>query len=325
MTRFSDLLVGAVVAALFAAYLHNLINPPTLDESDYSKPPSWPIFMVKTRLSQILRQIADLLSPPAIRMLDRYYEMSQRFAIYVCSQAGWPELLHGGARTCAAMAQHANISVARAHRLIHACISADVFREVSTGKPDIEDAERSYANTPMSDILREDHPFSVKAFVSSEIEDYAPALVHLAATWNDESTIPFAAAHNLPSTRDAVSQYYQNSPKQAMQLNRAKEGLDVMGIFALVHDVQWADYCTTILDIGGGRGSLLAAILNDAPAMTGVLMDLPPVISRTRRLWAEQHPQLADRVSFVNGSFFDPDAVPRTSGVGCFCYVSKVH
>jgi hypothetical protein len=181
-----------------------------------------------------------------------------------------------------------------------------------------------YANTPMSDILREDHPFSVKAFVGHAIEDCAPALVRLADTWNDESTTPFAAAHNLPSTRDAVWQYYTNSPKQGTQFNRAMTGLDAMSLAALVQDVQWADYCTTILDIGGGRGSLLAAILEAAPSITGVLMDLPPVINQSRQLWAERHPQLADRVSFVGGSFFDADAVPRTEGLGCFCYLSKV-
>jgi hypothetical protein len=188
-------------------------------------------------------------------------------------------------------------------------MSADVFRELSTGKLGVMDADRSYANTPMSDILKEDHPFSVKAFVSHQIEDYAPALVHLADTWDDESVISFAAAHNMPAEIDAVLQYYKNSPKQETQFNRAMAGLDAMGIAALVQDVQWADYCATILDIGGGRGSLLAAILGSAPTITGVLMDLPPVINRTRRLWAEQHPQLAKRVAFVNGSFFDPDAV----------------
>jgi hypothetical protein len=70
MTRLSVWLVGALSAVFFAAYLDNLINQPTRDELEYNKPRPWPIFMVTTWLSHGFRQLADLLTPPAWRMLE---------------------------------------------------------------------------------------------------------------------------------------------------------------------------------------------------------------------------------------------------------------
>jgi hypothetical protein len=208
--------------------------------------------------------------------------------------------------------------------MIRACISADVFREVSNGKSGIHDAERSYASTPMSDILRDDHPFSVKPFLGHEFEDFAPALMQLIHSWKDDTVIPFAAAHGIPNTHDAIWQYYKSAPKQEIQFNRAMTGLDAMGVPALVQDVPWSSICSTVVDVGGGRGSLLAAILASSSTLTGVLMDLPSVIDQSQQLWAAQYSHLAGRISFVRGSFFDAGAVPRAAGAGRACFTSKV-
>jgi SAM-dependent methyltransferase len=62
-----------------------------------------------------------------------------------------------------------------------------------------------------------------------------------------------------------------------------------------------------IVDVGGGVGYLLAAILRANPSATGVLLELPPVLEPARAVLAEEG--LADRVDVVAGDFFD--AVPE--------------
>ena len=55
----------------------------------------------------------------------------------------------------------------------------------------------------------------------------------------------------------------------------------------------------TIVDVGGGQGALLAAILARTPDVRGVLFDLPHVVAAARELIDEAG--LADRCELVGG------------------------
>jgi hypothetical protein len=57
----------------------------------------------------------------------------------------------------------------------------------------------------------------------------------------------------------------------------------------------------TIVDVGGGQGELLAAILAAAPNSRGILYDLPRVVASAPRMLSD----VADRVCLAEGSFFD--------------------
>ena len=57
-----------------------------------------------------------------------------------------------------------------------------------------------------------------------------------------------------------------------------------------------------VVDVGGGNGALLTAILNAFPHLEGTLFDLPHVIERARLL---DQAGLAHRISFKGGDFLD--------------------
>ncbi len=59
-----------------------------------------------------------------------------------------------------------------------------------------------------------------------------------------------------------------------------------------------------IVDVGGGTGSLLAAILRARPAVRGTLVDLPATVERSREIF--QAAGVSDRVRVVGQSFFEP-------------------
>jgi ubiquinone/menaquinone biosynthesis C-methylase UbiE len=67
------------------------------------------------------------------------------------------------------------------------------------------------------------------------------------------------------------------------------------------------------MDIAGGHGSLLAAILRGNPHLQGILFDLPQVIEGARHEAALNDPAVASRRSFVGGSFFEE--IPATADV----------
>lgn len=58
-----------------------------------------------------------------------------------------------------------------------------------------------------------------------------------------------------------------------------------------------------IVDVGGGQGELISAILNANPEMHGVLFDLPSAIEGGRRLVESEG--VSDRCDLVGGSFFE--------------------
>jgi hypothetical protein len=53
----------------------------------------------------------------------------------------------------------------------------------------------------------------------------------------------------------------------------------------------------TVVDVGGGNGSLLVALLARTPGLRGIVFDLPETVRDEK--------ELGDRIEFVEGSFFD--------------------
>jgi 2,7-dihydroxy-5-methyl-1-naphthoate 7-O-methyltransferase len=60
----------------------------------------------------------------------------------------------------------------------------------------------------------------------------------------------------------------------------------------------------TVVDVGGGTGGLLAAVLLAHPEVHGILVDLPRTVERAGQTFADAG--VAQRVSAVGQSFFDP-------------------
>jgi 2,7-dihydroxy-5-methyl-1-naphthoate 7-O-methyltransferase len=64
------------------------------------------------------------------------------------------------------------------------------------------------------------------------------------------------------------------------------------------------DSVRTVVDVGGGTGSLLAAVLNAHPTIHGTLVDLPSTVARSAEVFKAAG--VSDRVTTASQSFFDP-------------------
>lgn len=71
----------------------------------------------------------------------------------------------------------------------------------------------------------------------------------------------------------------------------------------IVAGFDWSRF-PTIVDVGGGQGTLLAAILRAHPRVHGHLVDLEPTAADARRTFTAH--DLDDRAEVTAGSFFDP-------------------
>jgi SAM-dependent methyltransferase len=82
----------------------------------------------------------------------------------------------------------------------------------------------------------------------------------------------------------------------------------------LVDPADW-ESVRTVVDVGGGTGTLLAEILRARPEVRGTLVDLPRPVARSGEVF--EAAGVADRATAVAQSFFDP--LPD----GCDLYVLK--
>lgn len=73
-----------------------------------------------------------------------------------------------------------------------------------------------------------------------------------------------------------------------------------------------------VVDVGGGHGRLLAAIVRANPGLQGVLYDLPDVVENATHL---RDPEVRARCETVGGSFFDG----VTTGGDCYLLKLVIH
>lgn len=100
-------------------------------------------------------------------------------------------------------------------------------------------------------------------------------------------------------------EYLADEPEFAEIFNAAMTSMSELAIAAVTTEYDFSRY-DTIVDVGGGHGRLLAAILQATPSAHGVLYDLPQVVAGAPAVLAECGVQ--DRVKIVPGSFFE--AIP---------------
>ena len=135
-----------------------------------------------------------------------------------------------------------------------------------------ERAGGGFRHTPASELLRSDHPMSMRAFARMM------GLPVISATFGQ-------LEHSIRSGSPAVETiepegfwaYLQDNPDEAQifgQAMTAKAAADIAAILAAYDFGPFA----TIADIGGGHGHLLRAVLDGVPSAQGVLFDLPGVI-----------------------------------------------
>ncbi|MEY9836968.1 methyltransferase [Streptacidiphilus sp. EB103A] len=100
----------------------------------------------------------------------------------------------------------------------------------------------------------------------------------------------------------AYYDFLDANPAQNELFNRA---MGVTSLAPAVAALERYDFAGVrrVVDVGGGIGTLLAAVLQGRPGMTGVLHDLSVVTAEAPEHLAELG--VADRVEVVSGSFFD--------------------
>jgi ubiquinone/menaquinone biosynthesis C-methylase UbiE len=238
--------------------------------------------------------------PPHIAMLQMISGFWISRAIYIAAKLGIADQLADGPKTAEEIAAGTGAHAGAIYRIMRALSSVGVFTE---------DADRRFGLTPLSGTLRTDAPGSLRAFATVELgEEHYPA-------WGDllysvmTGEIAFDKAFGMP-----VWEFYARNPENARTFDDAMTGMTLATEEAILTNYD-ASSIRKLVDIAGGHGSLIAALLKSNSEMKGILFDLPDVVEGAKkRMEAEG---LSDRCEVVAGSFFE--AVPE----GADAYILK--
>jgi hypothetical protein len=111
--------------------------------------------------------------------------------------------------------------------------------------------------------------------------------------------------------------YYRDHPEEAAIFDGAMTSV-AAGIYQTVTSYDFGRF-GTVIDVGGGNGACIAAILAAYPTVQGVLFDLPDVVGRSGPVLAAAG--VADRCAITGGSFFD--TVP--GGADVYVLTAVIH
>ena len=223
-----------------------------------------------------------------LRRLVNGFQISQ--AVHVAAVLGISDLLADAPRTVEQLAEATRTHPESLGRLMRALAACGLYRLDGTGQ---------YANTDVGDALRSDVPGSPAGWAAFIGRPYYwqawSELLHSVRTGENA----FTHLHG-----ESVWAYRQRHPDEQAAFDRAMTTLS-LGVGRAVAEAHDFGRYATVVDVGGGRGALLGAVLTRHPAVRGILVDQPAVVAGARD---ELPPEIAERCEFVGGDFFT--AVP---------------
>jgi O-methyltransferase/methyltransferase family protein len=195
-------------------------------------------------------------------------------ALGLVADLGVAEALAGGPRPVEELARELGADRDTLHRLLRALASDGVFAEEEPGV---------FRNTEASDQLRNSGWGAFAHLFGNPFYRAAGGL--------DASGKP--AFPDLYGT-DFWTWLAANPDERAI-FDRAMEQGKVNRVERLA-GVEWRGD-ETVVDVGGGNGSLLVHLLSRRPGLRGIVFDLPETV--------RDEEALGDRIEFVEGSFFE--------------------
>ena len=223
---------------------------------------------------QVLAPVIDLVTPLAMRAIA-----TLRLADFMVD----------GALPVNELARRSGANPDAVGRVLRHVVSHGIFTEQAPGL---------FALNDKAALLRSDHPSGMR--VSLDLEGFGgqmdlafTGLLHTLRTggpaWESVFGAPFW-------------EYLSANPTMSASFDEAMTaGAEYVADDAAAYN--WPE-TGLVIDVGGGAGALLAAVLETRPRLHGVLVDLPDTVARGRDYLADRG--LNDRSEVVGQSFFDP-------------------
>src|SRR6185503_19047092 len=154
-----------------------------------------------------------------------------------------------------------------------------------------ESSDGKFRHSPASRMLRTDHPQSMRDYVR---------MFGLSPFWSTFGEMEQSVRTGLPAGEKVIPgglwAYFAEHSEASAIFNSTMATKAQVQIAAVLAAYDFSGF-KTIGDIGGGRGHLLAAVLERVPTAKGVLFDLPHVV-------ADKAGAASPRITRQAGDFF---------------------
>ena len=271
--------------------------------------PSTPVPPVKAarfveRARHHLSRVHQRTVPAYAAMMEMIMNAWAAQAITAAVELGIADALADGPLRVEELGSRVNADPDALRRLLRALIGRGIFRQRRDGR---------YALNPLAATLRSNATLSAAGLAlmvgSPQHREH----------WSYLSDAIRKGGAVIPDVNgtDAFD-YLSREPELAEAFNRAMAETTEMTVDFLMAAYSFRPY-PTVVDVGGGVGQLLAAILAATPTARGILYDLPQAVADAPAL-LRRH-DITDRVRVVEGSFFE--GVP--SGGDIYVLKNVVH
>ncbi|EHB58889.1 O-demethylpuromycin O-methyltransferase [Mycolicibacterium rhodesiae JS60] len=250
-------------------------------------PPAWLARGVEWARHHLLL-VHQRMLPAPMAMMELVVSGWPAQAITTAAQLGIADALADGPLPIDELAERVGANPDALRRLMRALIGRGIFRCRRDGR---------YALNSLAATLRSDAPISLKGAAmfqgSQEQRERWTLLTDSVRT--GESIVP--ALRGMDGF-----DYLVHIPEHADLFDQTMTSLARMTLAVVVAGYDFGAH-HTIVDVGGGQGAMLAAILRSTPGSKGVLYDVPRVVAGAPELLRANH--VADRIDIVEGSFFE--------------------
>jgi SAM-dependent methyltransferase len=220
---------------------------------------------------------------PALR-LQELADLATPFAIRAACDLRLADHLAAGPRPVEELAAATGTDAGALRRLLRALAARGVFAEVETG---------CFGLTPLSELLTSRHPLSRRG-----------AYTLLAASFDAWSRLD----HSLRTGRPAFEHHFglryhehlADTPEDAERFAGTQQAGERLEARALLGAYPWAEL-DTVVDVGGGTGTFLAALLARHRSLRGMLVELPHLAARAAR--ELERAGVSERSQVVAGDF----------------------
>ncbi|MFF5183275.1 methyltransferase [Streptomyces sp. NPDC000345] len=207
---------------------------------------------------------AQSAPPPPMRLRELVFGAACAAALRACARLGVADALGDGPMTVEDLAAAVKAEPKPLRRLLRALSCHGVFAERPDG---------TFTHTDMSRLLREDDPHSLRNIALWCTEPW---------TWDAWPKLDEAVrtGHNVVEDlygKEFFTYLNEDAPESAEVFNRAMTTSSEQSAreVAALLDLSGS---TSVADLGGGQGHVVASLLDKYPAMRGALLDLPRVV-----------------------------------------------
>src|ERR1700744_6353011 len=253
-----------------------------------AKVPPARLARVVERVRHHLYRLHQRLVPAPVAVAERVVGAWVAQAVAAAAELGIADALADGPLSIDELALRVGADPDALERLLRALMTRGVFRRRPGGRYDL---------TPVAATLRLDASASMaggaRFYGSPQHREHWSLLVDSVRTGRP----------SVPTLRgQEFFDYLAGEPDLARLFDEAMTSVSELAVGPIVAAYDFNGY-STIVDVGGGLGRLLAAILAATPGAQGVLYDQPQVVADAPALLQQRG--IDGRVRIESGSFFE--------------------